>query len=132
MVLAAVPLVFQSGRPPEAVKKTVPPTPMKSSGKDPPLPELISSTMNVPAGVPLLIQSSAPFVPSLAWKYRLPLMAVRNEGPELPLGLISLKREVPASEPSLLHNSKPCVPSSVSKKSVPLRRQNAEDLSRCS
>src|SRR5216684_6938467 len=93
----------------------MPPDPVKSSGTETLL------TRTVPVEVPSLFQRSEAFTPSKAVKYRVPNKEVRNEGPEPPLGLISLMREVPASEPSLLHNSEPCVPSSAAKKRVPLK-----------
>ena len=72
----------------------------------------MSVTRMVPASVPSLFQSSWPFVPSLAEKYRVPPTAVRLPGEELAApGLMSLTMTVPATVPSLFHSSWPLVAS---------------------
>ena len=52
-------------------------------GYEPALPGLMSETMMVPAGVPSLVHSSVPCVPSLAVKKSVPLTSVRSLGSEL-------------------------------------------------
>src|SRR5262245_36768926 len=93
----------------------------KPPGAQPMLLGLMSATMRVPAAVPSLCHSSAPWTPSLAEKYSVPLTLVRDVGydPTLP-GLISLTMSVPAVVPLLFHSSVPCVPSSAVRNNVPL------------
>ena len=76
----------------------------------------MSLTRTVPAAVPSLFHSSAPWVVSRATKKRVPLKSVSDElrktltALELP-GLMSLTSLVPLLVPSLFHSSTPCLPS---------------------
>ena len=82
----------------------------------------MSLTRTVPASVPSLFHSSAPWSPSSAAKNSVPFTAVRLSGPydsRTGSGLMSLTRTVPAAVPSLFHSSAPCAPSLAVKNSVP-------------
>ena len=60
---SSLPLVFHNSRPAaasRAVKKSVPFTPVRSSGEAEALPGLMSRTRTVPATVPSVIHSSHP------------------------------------------------------------------------
>jgi hypothetical protein len=75
-------------------------------------PGLISSTIRVPAVVPLLVHISVPCVPSLASKKRRLPTAVRRVGYEPGRsGLMSATITVPPVVPSLFHSSAPWTPS---------------------
>ncbi len=82
---------------------------MKPDGKEPAPAAvvLMSFTSTVPAAVPSVFQSSAPFTPSLAWKYRTPLRTVKPYGQELAPAavLMSFTSTVPAAVPSLFQSS---------------------------
>ena len=89
----------------------LPTTSVSVMAKSPPMREAIS----VSAGVGFSSHSSAPEIPSLALKKKVPLTYLNEPGPELPLpGLISMI-VVPASVPLLDHSSLPLVPSSAVK-----------------
>ena len=67
-------------------------------------------TSFVPAAVPSDLQSSLPWVPSLAAKKSVPATFVSQPGVELALpGLMSLTSFVPAAVPSDFQSSLPCV-----------------------
>src|SRR4029079_16263364 len=103
-----------------AVKKSLPLTFVRFAGNDELLASLMSLTIVVPAAVPLLLHSSAPFVPSLAVKNRVPLTFTRLPGEELALpGLMFITGTVPPEVPSLFHSSIPVVPSLAVKNSMP-------------
>src|SRR5688572_10018680 len=77
-----------------------------------------SQTNDVPASVPLLLQSDCPYTGLYATKYSVSPTAVSfsigvREGP----GQISLTLVVPCAVPSLVQSSSPCAPSSAVKNS---------------
>ncbi len=74
----------------------------------------------VPALVPSLFHNSEPLVPSVAWKYNVPLTFVKEPGKAL-LAFRRMSRTwtVPALVPSLFHNSEPLLPSVARKYNVP-------------
>jgi len=71
-------------------------------------PDATLRTSEVPAAVPLLFQSSAPFVPSSAWKKTRPFALVKPFGFELPEPVrMSRTSVVPGAVPSLFQSSVP-------------------------
>src|SRR6266571_17747 len=125
-VPASVPLVFQSSMPvaapPSARKYSAPLAPsliplktVKPKGEELPAPVLMSFTRTVPASVPLVFQSSAPELPSLARKYSAPLKTVNPRGVEPAPGLMFFTHTVPASVPLVFQSSTPEAPSLAAK-----------------
>jgi len=76
---------------------------------------LATSAITVLSAVPVLVQSSSPWTPSSAVKYRRPPIWWRPAGKELPAGLMSATCTVPSGVPSLFHSSTPVRPSSARK-----------------
>jgi hypothetical protein len=79
---------------------------MEGTKAEPPGPR--STTSRVPASVPSLVQSSAPWASSVAWKNsRLPAVVISWGSEESEPVRMSLTSAVPASVPSVFHNSMP-------------------------
>ena len=75
---------------------------------EPVAPALMSSTCVVPASVPSLFHSSAPCVPLVALKNKVPFTLARLAGRELPDPTkMSFTSAVPASVPSVFQSSIP-------------------------
>ncbi len=80
----------------------------------------MSLTSVVPAASPSDLQSSSPFVPSLAAKKSSPPAFASDVGAELALpGRMFLTSFVPVPVPSDFQSSRPCVTPAALKKSLP-------------
>ena len=93
-----VPSLVHSSRPwmpSTAVKKSLLPTAVRSSGDDGEDPCRMSLTMRVPAGVPSVFHSSRPWMPSVALKKSVPATLTRSLGADEPPGSMSLNIAAP-------------------------------------